>query len=46
MSLIAKMKETRYRMSMRQALQKASIEELQINKEELQREFDRRRKQK
>ena len=44
MGLIAIAKLTKYRMTLRMALQKASIEELKICKEELKREFDRRTK--
>lgn len=45
MGLIAFAQRTKYRLDLRMALQKASIEELKITKEELKREFDRRRKQ-
>lgn len=41
-SLIQTFKETKYRMGMRKALQKASIEELHIALEETRREINRR----
>lgn len=46
MGLIQGIRNVKYRMTLRLALTKASIEELQICKEELKKEFDRRRKQK
>lgn len=39
-----KIKELTYRLKLRMTLQKASIEELTVTKEELKREFDRRNK--
>lgn len=45
MGFVAKVKETKYRLTMRKALQNASIEELKICKEELTREFNRRTKE-
>ena len=44
MGFIGLVKQTSYRLKLRTALQKSSIEELQITKEELHREFLRRRK--
>ena len=44
MGLIQCVKSVKYRMTLRLALMKASIEELQICKEELRKEFDRRTK--
>lgn len=44
-SLIQMTKETIYRMNMRKALQKASIEELHIALEETRKEINRRNKQ-
>ena len=44
MSLLTKIKETKYRMTMRLALQKSSIEELRIAKEEIIKEIERRNK--
>ena len=41
-SLIQTVKETKYRMTMRQAMQKSSIEELHICLEEVKREINRR----
>lgn len=40
------LKALNYRMKLRKVLQKASIEELEITKEEMKREFDRRNKKK
>lgn len=44
MGFVHNVKQAMYRLKLRQALQKASIEELHINNEELKKEFDRRRK--
>ena len=46
MGLIQKIKETNYRLNMRQAMQKSSIEELHICLEECKKEINRRNKQK
>ena len=46
MSMIQKFRETKYRMTMRKAIQKASREELQICLEEVKREIEQRNKQK
>ena len=46
MSLLQKVKETKYRMTMRTALQKSSIEELRIALDEVRKEIERRNKQK
>lgn len=39
-----RIKELAYRLKLRMTLQKASIEELKVTKEEIKREFDRRNK--
>lgn len=41
-----RLKELQYRMKLRKILHDASIEELTITKEELKKEFERRRKEK
>ena len=46
MSFIQKVKETKYRLAMRKAMQKSSIEELHIALEEGKKEIERRNKQK
>lgn len=40
--MIRKLKEINYRLKIRKALGAASIEELQITKEEIKREYERR----
>lgn len=45
-SLIQTVRETKYRMTMRKAMQKSSIEELKICLEEVKREIEIRNKQK
>ena len=45
-SLIQNIKETKYRITMRQAMQKASIEELHICLEEVRKEINRRNEKK
>lgn len=44
MSLLQKIKETHYRLQMRKAVQKSSIEELYIALEETRNEINRRNK--
>lgn len=46
MNLRAKLKETKYRMDMRKAMQQSSIEELKICLDECKKEIERRNKQK
>ena len=44
--LVRVFQETKYRMAIRHALQKASIEEVKISYEESKRELERRQKEK